>query len=85
MPIVYSWGTREESSGGEDKECPQSPKQTLVGKSGGQPRLQRKEQRCSEFFQGMPHCLDAGNLKELNANLHYSVAEVSQKFHLLFP
>lgn len=37
--------------------------------------------RWSEFFLGMPHCLDAENLKELDCNLSYSVTkEINQKY-----
>ena len=36
--------------------------------------------RRTEFFPGIPHCLDAENLKELDLSLRYSVTkEVDQK------
>ncbi|XP_004684685.1 PREDICTED: arachidonate 15-lipoxygenase B isoform X3 [Condylura cristata] len=46
----------------------------------------QQKYRWSEFFPGIPRCLDAENLKELDPNLRYSVTkDISQKFRLLSP
>ncbi|XP_037350223.1 polyunsaturated fatty acid lipoxygenase ALOX15B-like isoform X2 [Talpa occidentalis] len=46
----------------------------------------QQKYRWSEFFPGIPRCLDAENLKELDPNLRYSVTkDISQKFRLISP
>ncbi|XP_053426688.1 polyunsaturated fatty acid lipoxygenase ALOX15B-like [Nycticebus coucang] len=45
-------------------------------------KQRQQEYPWSEFFPGLPHCLDVENLKELDPTLRYSVTkELNQKFH----
>ncbi|ELW63580.1 Arachidonate 15-lipoxygenase B [Tupaia chinensis] len=58
------------------------------GKGQRQAEIQERQQkyRWSEYFPGIPRCLDAENLKDLDPNLRYSVTkDVNQKFHFASP
>ncbi|XP_060060352.1 polyunsaturated fatty acid lipoxygenase ALOX15B-like isoform X2 [Erinaceus europaeus] len=85
----YQWLEGEDSlvlRPGAAKVIWQDSHPLLLAQRQAEIKERQQKYRWSEFFPGIPRCLDAENLKELDPNLRYSVSkEVAQKSLLVYP